>query len=419
MTAFANLLKDHDWEPIVLTLQISDYHQVDDSLDTKLLTLKNIYRVPKWTFYKRRKTTLANAEWLPQNSLKKNKSIIRSYLEAAVDFVEAMDLNWVLPSLLYLKKILSRHKVHLLFSSSPDVGASILGLILRLITKKPWVSEFRDPWINPTISYTPPSNFSDRIARVLERTTLTKADAVISIGRILKNELLKKSRYADKNKFHVLYNGYDKSDLKTESRISNKFRMTYLGTFGVERSPERFLGALTKLKKTHPDFIQNSRIDFIGEFKFDRGMERKIKMLIFDNDLSDILRIFPFLEYAKGLHQLTVSDVLLLFIRPESKTYNQHWIITSKLFQYLYTRKPILAMIPKHCEAARIIRECNAGEIVDPESIDGIADRIYKTYTTWKNNDLHYDFNEKEIEKYDRRKQVKQLADILNEVSTS
>ena len=51
---------------------------------------------------------------------------------------------------------------------------------------------------------------------------------------------------------------------------------------------------------------------------------------------------------------------------------------------------------------------------MDPDNIRCISDKIYDMYSAWKLGKLKYNFNMKEIEKYDRREQTMQLANIFN-----
>jgi hypothetical protein len=109
---------------------------------------------------------------------------------------------------------------------------------------------------------------------------------------------------------------------------------------------------------------------------------------------------------------LLASDILLLIERPESPTSNNFWVVTSKVFLYLYARKPILALIPSGSEVARIIREANAGEVVLPIDVEAIASKISDMYKRFESGDLTC--NPVGIEKFDRKIQTGMLVQIFD-----
>jgi glycosyltransferase involved in cell wall biosynthesis len=65
------------------------------------------------------------------------------------------------------------------------------------------------------------------------------------------------------------------------------------------------------------------------------------------------------------------SEALLLLV-PEAGEPGRG-VITAKLFEYLAAGRPILAAVPPDGEAAALVREANAGEIVEPGDVDAIG----------------------------------------------
>ena len=90
-----------------------------------------------------------------------------------------------------------------------------------------------------------------------------------------------------------------------------------------------------------------------------------------------------------------------------------------EVFQYLYARRPILGLLPYGGEAAKIIRDNNAGEVVSPTEIEAIASKIEEMHRKFRQGKLISQVKMSGIEKYERRRQSGELAGILNKFTTN
>tara|TARA_B100000963_G_C22444593_1_gene588242 strand:- start:514 stop:873 length:360 start_codon:yes stop_codon:yes gene_type:complete len=102
------------------------------------------------------------------------------------------------------------------------------------------------------------------------------------------------------------------------------------------------------------------------------------------------------------------SQVLLLCINdvPSAKG-----IITGKIFEYLQAKRPILAIGPENGDAAEILRNTNAGEMIGFEEKEKLKEQILMLYKKFKNNKLTIE--SKDIEQYHRRKLTEKLAVVI------
>jgi glycosyltransferase involved in cell wall biosynthesis len=281
-----------------------------------------------------------------------------------------------------------------------------------------WVCEFRDPWTIVHPYYPHISSIQRRSDKLLERVVLRCSDHIVSVGEVLKEELIKLGGSLLQDKVSVIYNGYDKDDFTgnvVPVAKDNRCVITYVGTWGPGRSPEYFLEALAGLLRHSPDMKERLRINFIGEFKYSPDLEKRVRQYIEQASLSDVVSIIPWLPYKEALARLLASDILLLIERPESATNNNFWVVTSKIFLYLYAKKPILALLPSGGEAAKIIQEAGAGEIVSPTDVEAIASKIGDMYKRFEKGDLTS--NPVGIEKFDQRIQTAMLAEIFDSLA--
>jgi len=87
-------------------------------------------------------------------------------------------------------------------------------------------------------------------------------------------------------------------------------------------------------------------------------------------------------EKSLSAHMLD-SDLLLLIITPE-----EPYRYTTKLFEYLGTKRPILALVTPQGVAADLTRSTKSGIIVSPKDTNSIKQAILKLLQEWERGDL-------------------------------
>ena len=92
------------------------------------------------------------------------------------------------------------------------------------------------------------------------------------------------------------------------------------------------------------------------------------------------LKRLGFMPQSEGLRYLEETDYLLLIARDRTTH-------AGKLFDYLATGKPILALTPPDGEIARIIRETRTGWVIDPASIDTVREGLLDAWRRFQNGE--------------------------------
>jgi glycosyltransferase involved in cell wall biosynthesis len=117
---------------------------------------------------------------------------------------------------------------------------------------------------------------------------------------------------------------------------------------------------------------------------------------------AGIVRLWGHQPRARALGFQQRADVLLLVTVPDQAS-----IVTGKLFEYLAARKPILALT-RGTEAARIVRESNAGVVVAPDDQEAIARALERCVATGGELPTHRD--EEQVAAFSRSRQMAALA---------
>ncbi|HSF83878.1 MAG TPA: hypothetical protein VLA49_21795, partial [Anaerolineales bacterium] len=88
-------------------------------------------------------------------------------------------------------------------------------------------------------------------------------------------------------------------------------------------------------------------------------------------------------------------------------------VMTGKIYEYLAARKPILALSPPGV-ASELIKEAQAGVIVEPDDLTGISAQIDHYYRCWEKGIDNHNPKLEVIKQYDRRRLTAKLANLLD-----
>jgi len=303
-------------------------------------------------------------------------------------------------------KIIKKENIDAIFATSPIWTSLLVGFLLKKTTKKPLVIDFRDPWTdNPFAEY--PTKLHENIEKKMEETILTQANYVIVASDSIKNSLIQRYPFI-KSKIEVITNGFDPDDFK-DLKIqeqTNKFRITHTGSIYGLLTARPFLLALKKLTEEKADLRKKLESIFVGNYG------KETPLLVKKFKLEDVVKLVRYVPHKECLELMLNSQALLLLITVEDP--RGEGILTGKLFEYLASQRPILAIAPENGAAANVIRSLKAGIIVSQNNIQLIKDTILKLYEQWKQDKLIRITGD--ISKYDRRILTQRLAQIFETI---
>ena len=190
--------------------------------------------------------------------------------------------------------------------------------------------------------------------------------------------MLRRYRFLTYNDIAIIPQGYDPDDYRIDDTFklpySKKMRFTYAGTFYRNRTPKYFLRALSEVLKEHPNLKKKIESIFIGTF-------RKENLAMIESlGLTDVVKVFGYLDHRSTVRYLMTSDVLWLTI---GNGKGEDQISTGKLFEYIGSRKPILGLVPDGIAKSTII-ESGAGKVLNPDDVAGIKNAILEYYGLWE-----------------------------------
>ncbi len=400
---FVKYLRDFNIEPVVFTVDEANYPITDISLQKDVPENIEIIRNSIWepndvlSFFKKKKTKTSAGFLNPNPSFFER---ILQYIRANY-FIPDARRFWVKPSVKYLRKYLSENKIDAIITTGPPHSLHLIGLKLKRELGVNWIADFRDPWTD--IDYfhqLPLTEKSKKKHRQLEEEVLKNADGSLVVGKTMKENYKEFSK-----NIHVITNGYD-SEQNNDAKVflDQKFSITHIGLMNADRNPKALWKALFELSKENEEFKNDLEIKLIG--KLAEEVEQKLSKYQFKNVTK--INYVPHTEVQQYQQK---SQVLLLAI---NKVPSAKGIITGKIFEYLQAKRPILAIGPEDGDLAEILKETNAGSVIDFNDVEKIKSTIMSLYSEYKTNSLKV--VSKNVEQYHRKSLTEQLSKVIKDI---
>lgn len=267
-----------------------------------------------------------------------------------------------------------RRPVDVIYSSAAPISTHLAAGLIKRYTGRPWVADFRDPWIgNPFAA--PLSRPKRWMQRRMERWIVERADRVIVAVDLMRVQLAE--RYPDlADKFVHIPNGYDRSDLigiePAPPPRPGGFHLLYAGSLYRPKELEAFLLGVERLLARRPDLRQRLKVDFVGRVN-DANAKAAAE---FDTPerLGGIIGFEGFMPRPKALARMAGADALLQLM-PDIA--GAEIFVGGKLTEYLAFDRPILAVMPRG-EGRALVEGLPTGIVADvePASVADALERL-------------------------------------------
>ena len=334
-----------------------------------------------------------------------NKSSYFMRWLSAFFYLPDMRKNWLAHLKPVLLKELETNHYDCLLFTIPPYSLALLAAEMVKLTNVPVVLDLRDPWstnpykIHPTIMHR-------LVDRRLELRAVAEIPNIISAYRNLLDYYAENINGFNEKNTALIANGFDEDDfiqLQAEEQDGAFFNIAFSGTlYSHLNNPTPLFAAMARLKKKYPDRGSRIRFHHLGKAMID------LKKLARRYSLEEQLLEWGYLSHKKALEKLNGMDALCFILDDAHK--NAANTIGGKVYEYLRLKKPILALVPREGEAARLIRYTDSGKVISPSDRAFIA----KTLGQWQENPPHYGF--KNIEDFNRERQAQQLGRFLEQL---
>ena len=397
---FAKYLPSFGWQPIVLTVKDVDYFAKDYTLLEELSIDAKIIRTGSFDPL-RLSYLLKKGKSFESKAYTPKKAQAQSWI-----FFPDNKIGWLPFALASGLNLCKKEKIDLIFSTSPPPSAHLVGYLLKKLTGKAWLADFRDEWTGYHYQLLPTS-LHRSMKEIMMGRIARNCNGIITVNQKIADLIRKK--LSEPKLLEVIPNGFDQSDFKMGNfKKTEKFTIVHLGTFSLDNAPQPFFEALSNLLnqgKIDPDKL---KLVIVG---VPLGID--LDKLITKYKLQKCIDNLGYLPHLQAVQKLIESDLLLLTISdaPESK-----FITTGKLFEYLAAKKPILAIASRNGAAAEVINSTGAGEIIEPKEIEKIENKIIHFYQKYQKGEQEFNPDLEKISQFERKYLTSRLVSIFETI---
>lgn len=370
---FVKYLPDLGYHPVVFVPENPSYPMEDLSLIDALPSSIQVVKFPivepyRWALFLSKTNTQAISAGII-SSAKKQSWMEKILLWVRGNFfIPDARILWVKPASQFLEKFISDNEIETVITTGPPHSVHLIGLTLKNKLPIRWIADFRDPWT--TIGYHQSLQLSARSHKKhldLENLVLQTADDLIVTSPLTKAEFAQKTN----QKIHVITNGYDHVDLP-KITLDTQFTIAHIGSFLSERNPRILWKVLKDLCTESVAFKRDFKLVLMGK------VSQEILDTLTEFRLTSQLDLRGYVSHQEALMAQRQAQVLLLV---EMDAPNTRCIIPGKLFEYMVSNRPILALGPVASDVAQIIQDTQTGCYFEYDTTaDKLKDVIWKWY---------------------------------------
>lgn len=401
---FAKYLPEFGWEPVIFTPENPDFELKDESLLKEVPKELEVLKFPIWEpysiFRKLKKEKLKDTSKILEREKKKPLDKLAIWLRANL-IVPDPRVFWVKPSVEYLTQIMEANKFDAVITTGPPHSMHLIGLKLKRKTGIKWLADFRDPWSTwEFLDVLPMHSLVRKRHQKLEKEVLSEADAVVTISPTFQDEIQKIANREVK----LITNGFDGTDLPDDFRpypdIQEDFHLVYTGIIDSIRDPLPFLEAFKAVFQGH---ALKATLTFVGKVS-----EKIIESIQKDPWLEEHVVLAGYVSHQEVFAFYEKAHLLLLIL---TNTKNAKGNIPGKLFEYIATQRPIIALGDPQGDSAKIIREAGAGKVFAHQDKNHMMEFLQSIVVHNRGED-----DKKTYNPFERKTLTKKLAGILDQL---
>jgi len=401
---FIEHLPEANWAVEVLTVNAGAYPNRDPSLLRAIPDTVRLHRTVAFdplAVYARLK---GDGEGVPAGSLGDAPASllerVARWIRANV-FIPDARVGWWPFAMLRGKQLLGSGRFDAIVTSGAPHSVHLIGRSLHRSTNIPWIADLHDPWTD--ISYYdefPHTRWAQRVDAAFEHSVLTEASGVTTVSPSWADLFAGKAE----NRYAVVENGFDAAAFRNvDPSPSEDFVIAHVGKLYASRNPVAVWEALAALREDGR--IPRLRVQLTGTV--DPAVRRSIQQY----GLSSIVDIEDFVPHHEALRRMAQSTLLLLMIESFAQA---DGMITSKLYEYLASGRPVLGVGPANGDANALLREHDAGEIVAWNDSARAKEGLAAHYAAWEAGDPRSGAAWEDIQQHNRVHQAERLARELH-----
>ena len=399
---FAKYLPEAGWEPVIFTPENPDFDLKDETILKEISPNLEVIRFPIWEPYQLFAKVKKQGKSHPGRMLEQQK---KGFLEKVAIWLRANLLVpdprvfWVKPSVQFLNQLLQEGQFQAIITTGPPHSLHLIGQKLKQKHGIPWLADFRDPWSQwEFLDTLPMLSFIRRRHEALEQKVLQEADVVVTISPTFQRDLEKLSG----RKIDLITNGYDPADIPSDfhprPKLAKRLHLVYTGIIDAIRNP---LPLMQALKAEFEIGGEEVSWTFVG--KVSEQVQQQVEA---DSWLQAHIHFAGYVPHHQVFEFYANTDALVLIL---TDTKNAKGNIPGKLFEYLATGLPVLALGDPQGDSASLLSDAGAGAVLSHGDQLAMRQALRVLYQTAGASQAVGS-----LEAYSRKTGSNQLAELLD-----
>lgn len=260
----------------------------------------------------------------------------------------------------------------IIYSTGGPVSAHIAAMIAAAVTGRQYIAEFQDPLVH---QYAAPGKFERHFIERVERMIFKTSKAAIFLTKKAAENA--ETRYRCGKSF-VVYAGAPRPENISSYERGEHLRVAHYGSLGGSRNLGPFLDALGVLFRNNPAIAGRFRLDLYGNNS--RAVKREIERFAYHNTITTYGKV----NRPRAVESMQTADVLLLIQNMDDVSFET---IPSKVYEYLHTGRPILALVYRNPEL-RSMLEAQGHLVVEADDVAQIEEALGRYIAKWREDHL-------------------------------
>ncbi len=291
----------------------------------------------------------------------------------------------------------------LVFGTAPTWSSIKTAAIIAMVFRRPLVVDIRDPWTCGTAWFRR-NMYWQASNRLWELYSLRRAKRIIYVDQRQTEMMQQRLSAASAKKMLTITHGYDPvPDAPERHGPTDMFLLLHSGNLYEECRPPKLLFSALALACRNPEFAAQSRLLLFGNVCQYKDLVRQCgveKQVLFSGCLS----------FQDSIHAMQGADMLVLYQVHREAALQP----TSKIYEYLSTRRPILGIIASDGAAADLLRATGTCRVAGNSDLQTIAEGFLAAWRDWRAGSL--ETHTLDLTRYNRRNLTAALARQFDEI---
>jgi glycosyltransferase involved in cell wall biosynthesis len=325
-----------------------------------------------------------------------------SVWEKVLDFLLIPDsrVGWLPGCVAMGVELVRRRRLSAIISTAPPYTSHLAGALISRLTGVPLILDYRDAWSQNPFKH-PPTALHKALGLMLERWCEQSARAISGVTEPMVRDLQK--LLGDRPLYRHIPNGYDEADFAGQPPPppAGPLKIVYAGTFYGSRQPDAMFHAMQELAAEGSITPGDLQVILLGDHP--SAVRAKAHPSI-----AGFLQWLGPQNHAQAVPEMATAHVNWLVI---GAGVGAETTATGKLYEYLRAPGQILAQVPPGV-AADIIREHDAGTVVNPDDVAGTKAALLKMLDLHRSRRLLHP-RSGDITRHSREKIAGQMAELI------